>query len=351
MNKEKYKVSIIVAVYNVGLYIERCLQSITNQTYNNLEIIVVNDGSTDNSACICNEFANSDDRIIIISQENSGLSAARNSGMEKVTGEYTIFVDGDDYLDKDCVKICSKYFNEDFDFLMFSFTRKYNNKLIKTEIFDKTYIKFENEKLENLKQRFIGPMNEQLSNPHKMEDINPVWNKIYKTKIISKIKFVDTKIIGTEDLWFNINVIENCNKVLFINESLYFYNKENENSLTRKYNKELFNRWKVLYLKIQNWINENDVDKNLYFQCLNNRIIINLLAVTRNIVTSSMNNSDKIAELKCVLSDEVYAEKYNDFNYNYLPLHWYVFYKACEKKRYREIIILINIAEKIKKYV
>lgn len=351
MYREREKVSVIVPVYNVGAYIRRCLQSILNQSYRNLEIIIVNDGSEDDSLNICTEFANNDDRIIIISQENSGLSAARNSGIQSATGEYIIFVDGDDYLSKDCIKECSKYFFEKFDFLMFSFTRKYSDKLVPAQIFENDYIKFENEKLEKLKRRFVGPIKDELRRPHKIEDINPVWNKIYRTKLISDIQFTNTKIIGTEDLWFNLNVISNSEKVLFINKSLYFYNKENDNSLTCKYNKELFRRWKVLYSKIDNWISQNDENQEIYYQGLNNRIIINLLALTRNIVMSPMKRSEKISELKYILSDDIYTKGYNDFEYKYLPLHWKLFYKACEKKHYNEIIILLNIAERIKKYV
>lgn len=94
-------ISVIIPVYNVEEYLERCVNSVLKQTYNDLEIILVDDGSTDNSGKICDELKNKDDRIIVIHKENQGLSASRNIGIEKATGEYITFVDSDDYILED----------------------------------------------------------------------------------------------------------------------------------------------------------------------------------------------------------------------------------------------------------
>ena len=95
------KVSIIVPVYNVQNYLEQCISSICNQTYKNLEIILVNDGSTDNSGIICEKFAKSDSRIKLIAQENQGLTRARKAGVGQANGEYIGFIDSDDWIDPD----------------------------------------------------------------------------------------------------------------------------------------------------------------------------------------------------------------------------------------------------------
>ena len=92
------KISVIVPVYNVEQYLERCVESIVNQTYKNLEIILVNDGSTDNSGELCDELAKKDNRIKVVHKENGGLSDARNNGERESTGEYIIFIDSDDYI-------------------------------------------------------------------------------------------------------------------------------------------------------------------------------------------------------------------------------------------------------------
>ena len=102
--QSKEMVSIIIPVYNVEKYIVECLESVVNQTYENLEIILVNDGSTDNSKEICLEYAQRDQRIKLYSKENGGLSSARNYGLSKVTGNYVFFLDSDDYLVTDTIE-------------------------------------------------------------------------------------------------------------------------------------------------------------------------------------------------------------------------------------------------------
>ena len=99
------KITVIVPVYNVENYLNKCLDSLINQTYKNLEIIVINDGSTDNSGEICQEYAQKDNRIIYVEQENGGLSDARNAGLERMTGSYVTFVDSDDWVEPDYVEV------------------------------------------------------------------------------------------------------------------------------------------------------------------------------------------------------------------------------------------------------
>lgn len=99
------KISIIVPAFNVEKYILKCLESLSNQTYSNIEIIIINDGSTDNSGVICKTYSAGNDKFSLFHQKNSGVSVARNLGIEKATGDYLLFVDPDDYIENDC---CSK---------------------------------------------------------------------------------------------------------------------------------------------------------------------------------------------------------------------------------------------------
>ena len=98
------KISIIVPVYNVEKYVKKCLESISNQTYKNIEIIIVNDGATDSSESICKEFVESEDRAKLYTKENGGLSSARNHGIKFATGKYVLFIDSDDYIDEGMVE-------------------------------------------------------------------------------------------------------------------------------------------------------------------------------------------------------------------------------------------------------
>ena len=106
------KITVIVPVYNVENYLNKCLDSLINQTYKNLEIIVINDGSTDNSGEICQEYAQKDNRIVYIEKENGGPSDARNAGLDRMTGSYVTFVDSDDWIELDYVEILYKKITE-----------------------------------------------------------------------------------------------------------------------------------------------------------------------------------------------------------------------------------------------
>ena len=127
-----YKVSIIVPVYNVEKYIHKCIVSILSQTYKNLEIILVDDGSPDNCGKICDEYASNDNRIIVIHQKNGGLSAARNAGLNISTGNFIVFVDSDDYLENSAIEDCIHYIKiNSCDILIFNWYNVYLNNQLK----------------------------------------------------------------------------------------------------------------------------------------------------------------------------------------------------------------------------
>ena len=109
---EKEKVSIIIPVYNSESTLKRCIESVINQTYKNIEILIINDGSKDKSLNIMNEYKNKDERIIVINQKNKGLSGARNTGINNATGDYITFIDSDDYIKPNLVKDTIKIFEE-----------------------------------------------------------------------------------------------------------------------------------------------------------------------------------------------------------------------------------------------
>ena len=117
-------ISVIIPVYNVENYLEECLKSVQNQTYTNIEVLLVNDGSTDNSKQICERYCQEDSRFLLINQENQGLSAARNKGVEISTGEYIVFVDSDDSIKTNYLEKLMQYMAEDVDIVECIFTVK-----------------------------------------------------------------------------------------------------------------------------------------------------------------------------------------------------------------------------------
>ena len=216
------KISVIVPVYNVEKYLRRCIESIINQSYSDLEIILINDGSTDKSATICDIYKNNDLRIILINQENKGLSNARNTGLEIATGDYISFVDGDDWIVNDIYEYCLNIFNKtDCDVVDFGvkLTSEENETFQKPKRIIETVVK-KNDILYNYLSR------------GQTENVPfSVCRKIYKKYVVNTIKFPYGKI--NEDIVTNFVFLRNSHKMLITSKIGYIY-FNNVGSITKK---------------------------------------------------------------------------------------------------------------------
>jgi glycosyltransferase involved in cell wall biosynthesis len=206
------KISVIVPIYNVERYLEKCLESIINQTFINLEIILINDGSTDFSGSICEKYKNKDNRIILIHKKNEGLSAARNKGLSIATGDYISFVDSDDFLDLNMYEILYKNIEkENADIVSCNYYKYYSDKKYDKNIVFKKKIIYK-------KKEIFG---KDLFNNYQM-DID-VWNKLYKKEIFKDIKFPYKKVC--ESTYIMMSIFNKANCIVVIPDCLYFYRK------------------------------------------------------------------------------------------------------------------------------
>lgn len=245
------KLSIIVPVYNVAEYLKRCLNSLINQTLNEIEIICVNDGSTDNSLCILEKFAGLDKRIKIINQKNKGLSGARNTGIKLVQGEYFGFLDSDDWVDLDYFeKLYKRAKNCDADISLGDFIRKGKFK-------HKIRLKL------NKEEEFVGD-NEKFYGSQ-FYHFPCVWNKIYKTSKFNDLRFIEG--IYFEDGPYTIQALHRANKVVTCcNTYLYYFVNPNSivKTLNKKKEQDMYNSSKF----ILNYIKDNMQiqDKGIYYE-------------------------------------------------------------------------------------
>lgn len=212
------KVSVIVPIYNVEKYLPKLLESLVNQTYSNIEIILVEDGSPDRCAAICDEYASHDDRIIVVHKINAGGCQARNSGIDKATGDYIMFVDGDDWLSYDCVEYLLNLAlstNSEMSLSKRHFTSR-----------DLEDSKVENDKIETWSSA---------------ETIVAIflplfavgcWNKLYKTELIRKNNLRFNIPWYGEGLYFCSMAASFANHVGVGNKKVYYYRKNNPNSAT-----------------------------------------------------------------------------------------------------------------------
>ena len=201
------KITVIVPVYNVEHYLEKCLDSLIDQTYKNLEIIVINDGSTDNSGEICQEYAQKDNRIVYIEKENGGLSDARNVGLDKMTGSYVTFIDSDDWVELDYVEILYKKIIEYQADISVGNYYSYNEdeETYYFHIYGDSYYEkvYDNISIfENLYE----------SQEMKSFALISAWGKLYKAKLFDYLRFDKGKL--GEDGYFNQKMYLSVNKVV-----------------------------------------------------------------------------------------------------------------------------------------
>ena len=216
-------VSIIIPVWNCEKYLGQCLDSILKQTYKNLEIILVDDGSTDGSLSIMKEYEKKDNRIIAITQKNSGPGIARNTGFDRATGKYICFIDSDDYVDCDFILKLVNIIDDD---CLYSYCA------IKTKDND-IFITPEKNRL------FIRQC---------------CYNKLYNAKFIKDIRFSDDKF--AEDLIFNYKEYFESDKIKYINEPLYFY-RINENSVSNNWH----NNYDAIFNALDKMVMYKDITK------------------------------------------------------------------------------------------
>lgn len=334
-------VSVIIPVYNVEKYLPRCLESVMNQTYAELEIICVNDGSPDNSSAILEEYAKKDGRIKVINQQNKGLSGARNTGIEAATGDYIVFLDSDDWMDEDAVEAAvSKA--ENADTVMWGYVREFAEKSIEKKIFEGDR-SFDESETRALHRRLAGLTGAELSNPENTDALVTAWGKLYTADIIKKnnLQFVDTKIIGTEDLLFNMYYFGFAKKCFFIDKPFNHYRKDNETSLTRSYKPKLFSQWSELYSRIRIYLNENSLGEDFH-KALDNRICLSMIGLGLNELCNKASHSQRMRNLKSILSSEQYKSAFENLEFGYFPIHWKLFFVFCKRRNAFFVYLLLN---------
>lgn len=206
------KVSIVVPVYNSERYINHCLDSIISQDFDNLDIIIIDDGSTDNSFAVCKDYKNRDCRVKLFKQQNKGVSAARNKGINEAIGEYIVFIDSDDYIESNFISSLLKLLiNESVDLVIT------NYKIINTA----TGITEYNAKKESKLVSTYSFFYDYWKNYH-LGYVNAPWNKIFKMSIIkdNNLRF-PTDISMGEDGYFNVKYLHYCKNIYIYEEYLY----------------------------------------------------------------------------------------------------------------------------------
>lgn len=300
------KVSIIVPIYNVEKYLANCLESLINQTYQDIELICINDGSTDQSPKILEQYAQKDPRIIMINQENKGISCARNTGLEKATGEYITFVDSDDALSTHFVEVMLRLVEDNKADLAECACYKVKDPC-------SPYPQIQNEKSLLVTDPFKYMLNKKPLGIKYM-----AWGRLYKAKLIKNRKFIEG--IYFEDYPWTISLMLQKPKVVLTNLKLYYYTM-NQTSVTKtnvtpKKIHDYFFGMKFVY--------EEFISKNEPLCFLKQKMLPNLLKTQLKLIKKAKNSKELLSEFKKELQWCQQKKLLSIFNHNWCRYYQYM---------------------------
>src|SRR5690606_30722711 len=254
------KISVIIPVYNAEKYLKRCLESLINSLVDELEveIILVNDGSSDTSLDICRDFKTKYDYIKVFDQNNQGPSAARNLGLQNATGEWIVFVDSDDYVEKNYFERIITEINThtDIDIFVFNYYKTTDSKCTEHKVFNKFNQVFNHINILEI-----------LKNTNDFKYLLFPVNKVYKGELIRKYGFFDNEIRFGEDALFNLRLFFYAQKLIFIDKALYNYYENPSSFTSQKYKPNLIENMENHFSKKLEFYNSKpELNKDFYFR-------------------------------------------------------------------------------------
>lgn len=319
------KYSIIIPVYNSSKTLERCINSVLNQNYDDWELIIIDDGSTDNSVEIIKKFTNNNDKIKFFSQKNSGPGRARNFGIEKSNSDYICFMDADDYMEDNYLQLVDSKINaEKCDVLFLDLILEKENGKIDNILKFKQFEGFSKEKLISCLVMGKLPWG--------------AYNKVVKSEIIKKCKFSELSV--GEEIVYTFDVINNSNSFACLNEPVYHY-IHNENG---QHKKGGIDPWKLVMDKIENHLVELHIEKKYKNELSILAVKSVIIAVYRCFL--SFNYKEAVEKIKKIIG--YYQEKYNFLGVNFKDLSKIngIILFLIKNKQFRMLYLLCKIKNK-----
>lgn len=321
---QKIDLSIIIPAYNCEKYIERCIKSIIEQSKAFVEIIIINDGSTDNTQQICEDFAQKHNNIKLINQENRGVSYTRNIGIDNAVGKYIMFVDADDYLIENSLEKVRQLLTEGIDVLRCSYI--VNSK--KQEIFtEKTFDLY----------KFFQSTNQ-----------NVIWGQAIKRELLKDIKFNENIFYG-EDLLFNCQLYNKCHNIKYIDTVLYNY-RQNVDSVSRDYKNTKVKSKIENLIYVFNEIMSQYEDKDL-IKLIENKFVGEIIPQIMMLTfDKEVNKQDVLKQFEEILNNDLLNKMFEDLEQNELTMCRYkTAYEFMKNKEYPKLYRYSKIYKKLKR--
>lgn len=339
-------VSVVLPIYNVEKYLDRCINSIVSQTYYNLEIILVDDGSPDNCPLICDEWAKKDSRIKVIHKVNEGLGMARNTGIDNATGEYICFFDSDDYIEPDTIEVCVTAANENnAELVVFG-----HDDVTPELVILREHIPHPPKKLflgEEIKNTLL-PIS-VYSNLKTGEDWNMVmssWNKLYSMDVIRRSgwRFASEREIISED-FYSLTELYGYLKSVYVLDRVFYHYTVNNSSLSRSYRSDRFERIKCFYEAMVALCEKMGIG-DVMDQPVKGVTFGITIGAMKLIVASDLGFQRRYSELKRIIKDDFLQELIKGTDYSGAGLQKKLLYRAAKYKQVLLCFLLVYLKNK-----
>lgn len=323
------KVSVVIPVYNTKKYLEECVYSVTQQTFDNLEILLVDDGSTDGSAELCDRIAAEDCRVRVIHKQNGGAATARNVGIDEAKGEYVMFLDSDDWLNINAIEVLVGHADAHMtDVIRFNYVREFEDKqLVKKNTFLKEQVYSGNECV-NVCRQILGLTGSEFAHPENMNFLASCGFNMYKRELLTDagIRFIPIQDIGSfVDGLFNFAVFFHVKRFEFVDKPFYHYRKTNETAATAGYRRNYLNRQLCLFEKLKRII-DSQGKWDFFCEAFINRMVHATMEMSFNALRNRAAFAEKYREIHSILHHPQFQNAYKSFNLKCLGLKWKTYF-------------------------
>lgn len=316
-------ISIIVPVYNAAQTIEKCVSSLTSQSYRNIEVLLVNNASTDCSLEVCKDLAAKDSRVKVIDHFEKGVSTARNRGIDESAGDYVMFVDADDWIDDNVCEVFAKQ-NVKYDYDLFCFSAQYHKKsrVVETFLFDENAELFSLSQKNELQIKVLMPNAPCFSYKTNTRYVGSVWGKLYKREILKKANLhFATETIISEDVLFNTMALDYFDRIGFTRDCFYHYIQQTDSAQNHfRPNSEKY--FAYVITQIQQWLEQTKKDK-LFIDAANCLFTHYLFGILKEDIFHKDNNislNQRYSYLKNLLSENKIQELLWNNNKDYFSV-------------------------------
>lgn len=347
----KELITVIIPVYKVEKYLERCLESVVNQSYSELEIILVDDGSPDRCGVICDKWVQKDNRIKVIHKKNEGLGCARNTGLENASGKFVIFVDSDDYIKVNaCERAIACIHEESADGCYFEHMHDYNGE-IETRIFSKLKPVYEGKDIIfDFMANTLAPDITKAGRP----PIGMSACKImYRREIIEKynLRFCSEREYLSEDLFFRLEFCKVAKKIVTLSETLYCY-CHNGTSLTTSYRPDRFQAASKMFEKLIKDCKNVDEDNVLRIRCTRSFMGNILVCIKHEIIYMSQNGKKRTYKnIEAICKNILVQKELMNYPISNMPIQTRLLFCAIKKRMVLPVVVLVRLKLQIDKHM